>query len=164
MQTDRRWIVPSYAEYVSCNAPEAGALNTHADPVCICACYADRLIAMQPKPQINHYCGAQKDPAHPTYHECNCTATGGVHELNGSNSLRYVGAMQVQCPYFYYSEPQSQYGHQTACGVWLSYPRAGACPHHDDGQALTVDDFRAGGCTWSPRNMARNIYGSGACP
>lgn len=41
------WGVPGYATYVSCNAPEAGRLNSHADPVCICACYADRLIAMQ---------------------------------------------------------------------------------------------------------------------
>jgi hypothetical protein len=38
------WGVPGYATYVSCNAPEAGGLNSHNDPVCICACYADRLI------------------------------------------------------------------------------------------------------------------------
>ena len=58
------WGVDGYAGYVSCNAPEAGSLNSHADPVCICACYADRLIAMQPRAALEAHCGGN-DPAHP---------------------------------------------------------------------------------------------------
>jgi hypothetical protein len=138
------WEVPGFAAYVSCNAPEAGSLNKHADPVCICACYADRLIAMQPKADLEHHCGAQKDPNNPTYHDCNCTAAGGVTEPNASSSHTYVGAMAVQCPYFLYSQPVPDYGHETPCGLWLSYPRAGACPH-DEGDAGALQRPGAGG-------------------
>ena len=157
------WDVPGFAPYVSCNAPEAGSLNTHADPVCICACYADRLIAMQPKPGLEHHCGAQSDPENPTYHDCNCTAAGGVAEPNASSSHTFVGAMAVQCPYFLYSQPQADYGYETACGHWLSYPRAGACPH-DEGDAGALQQPEAGAlqgaaCTWQPRAAARNLYG-----
>ena len=98
----------------------AGSLNSHADPVCICACYADRLIAMQPKSGLEAHCGTN-DPFHPTYNDCNCTVGGGVREPAESDSIRYVGAMAVQCPYFYYPTPQQDYGWQTPCGRWYSY-------------------------------------------
>lgn len=153
------WQIPGYAPYVSCNAPEAGSLNTHANPVCICACYADRLIAMQPKKALEKSCGAQKNPAHPTYHNCNCTSTGGVQEPNASLSRRFVGAMQVRCPYFFYSQPVTNYGWETPCGKWLSFPREGACQHgSSDGHGSLLQD--ANECTWYRSSMALNIYGS----
>lgn len=148
------WDVAGFAPYVSCNAPEAGALNSHDNPVCICACYADRLIAMQPKGQLEAFCGAQADSKHPTYHACNCTATGGVRVPNGSSSLTFVGAMEVQCPYFFYSQPVPDYGFETPCGLWVSFPRAGMCA-----AGLAPGDFGAAGCTWQPHALARNLYG-----
>ena len=71
-----------------------GSLNSHADPVCICACYADRLIAMQPISDLEAHCGTN-DPAHPTYKDCNCTVGGGVREPAGSDSIRYVSGFPL---------------------------------------------------------------------
>ena len=154
------WNVAGFAPYVSCNAPEAGALNSHSNPVCICACYADRLIAMQPKAELEHHCGAQNEPAHPTYHDCNCTVNGGVREPNASASHTFVGAMAVQCPYFLYSQPVADYGHAVPCGLWLSLPKEGAC-HHDEGDGVMRPKAGAAKpCTWQRSAMARNLYGT----
>ena len=154
------WGVAGFAPYVSCNAPEAGALNSHSNPVCICACYADRLIAMQPKAELERHCGAQKDTAHPTYHDCNCTVNGGVREPNASASHTFVGAMAVQCPYFLYTQPVADYGYGVPCGLWLSLPKAGAC-HHDEGDGVMRPKAGAAKpCTWQRSAMARNLYGT----
>lgn len=84
--------VAGYAPYVSCNAPEAHVVhNDPADPVCICACYADRLIGMQPRAVIEGHCGAV-DPAHLRYPQCNCTP-GSVWPPEDSLSSLYIGAL-----------------------------------------------------------------------
>lgn len=73
-----------------------GSLNKHARPICICPCYADRLIAMQPKALIEKHCGAQQNTSAPEYLDCHCATNHSVLVRNNSESLRFVGAMQVQ--------------------------------------------------------------------
>ena len=98
----------------------AGSLNSHADPVCICACYADRLIAMQPKSDLELHCGAN-DPLQPKYNDCNCTVGGGVREPAGSDSIRYVSGLSPSLPPSFplspplVAAPMSQFQHAGGC-------------------------------------------------
>eukprot|EP01052_Picozoa_sp_SAG31_P011360 SAG31_NODE_641_length_13313_cov_5.365219_2_plen_522_part_00 len=147
---------PTYADYLSCDAPEAGSLNSHADPICICPCYADRLIAMQPKPLVEAHCGIEHNHTAPHYKDCHCGAnSSSVLVAANDSSLRYVGAMPVFCPYFYWPYPVADYGHRTPCGRWISFPKAGACPpgkrpssSSTSGESVANSNSSLRTCTW----------------
>lgn len=146
--------LPGTVHYMSCNAPEAAVVhNRPTDPVCICACYADRIIAQQSPGNITAHCGVI-DPDNFKYPACNCSK-GSVLMPHGSESLKWTGAMQVQCPYFYYLFPSSVYAKHTPCGFWLSHPRGGSCSSPDPRSpgTLGVD------CTWRRHPAAQVVYG-----
>ena len=63
----------------------------------------------------------------------------------------------MQCPYFLYDQPMENYGWETSCGLWLSYPKKAACGHEEAGLMVAEDGSAA--CTWQPRALARNLYG-----
>ena len=55
--------VEGYTRYLSCNAPEAAVVhNDKRDPICICECYADRMIAFQNRSVVEQHCGVQSVP------------------------------------------------------------------------------------------------------
>jgi hypothetical protein len=67
-----------FAPYISCNGPEAKPRNDPADPICICDVYADRMIALQSKTEMDGACGPgvmHSDGTH-TNPDCNCTGVG----------------------------------------------------------------------------------------
>lgn len=72
-----------------------------------------------------------------------------------SASLWWTGALQVQCPYFYYLTPKSAYPRRTACGVWLSHPRAGSCASPDPASPKKLGQ----GCTWQRLPTAQVVFG-----
>ena len=138
-----------WAPYVSCNAPEAKPRNTPEDPICICMCYADRLIALQPKGTIERHCGP------PVWHngtqeylQCKCApdddspagASGGISLeavadgaaskwVTPNRSKVFVGRSEVWLPYFYYQVPMPQYPSAQSIGHFYSTPRDSACAH-----------------------------------
>ena len=86
-----------FAEYTSCNAPEASVVhNDPANPVCICACYADRMIGEQPVNTITPHCGKVNASSF-VYPQCNCSADSVLMPPD-SPSLSVMGALEVQCP------------------------------------------------------------------
>ena len=71
-----------------------------------------------------------------------------------TNSLKWIGAMNVSCPYFYYLVPLNSYPLSTPCGQWYSHPRGGSClsPNPSSPRTLGSD------CTWRRENA---VMGSG---
>jgi hypothetical protein len=130
-------------DYASCNAPEAGTLNTPADPICICEVFADRMIGQQTPSQTKALCGIVLDDS--VYPACNCT-NNSVLLPASAPSRQLIGEAAVYCPYYYYSVPQEEYVGSTRCGSWYSLPRAGVCPGHT--------------CSWSYEPTVRMVYGT----
>lgn len=145
--------VPGFAPYVSCNGPEAEPRNRPEDPLCICDVYADRLIALQPASTMSAECnettwgvnGTHDDPA------CFCGANHSKWATSDS-SKRYVGAMPVYSPYFYYQLPRPEYPGARFLGYNFATPRQSKC-----GEDSELGD---NSCTWKRRRDARIVFGS----
>jgi hypothetical protein len=134
----------SWAEYVSCDAPEAGAINRPSNPVCICWVAWDRVaVSNQPAPAFNKACGSSLRD------QCNCTHNS-INVSNSSTSAHYVGKSAVYLPYCYFTHPAASYPNHTHIGDNLSTPTKGKC---NEGQALGD-----GGCTWKKQPVSRILY------
>jgi len=145
-----------FADYVSCNGPEADPRNDPADPICICNVFPDRMIGLQPSSEMDSACGAVQwasDGSHSSP-PCNCTgATGVISKWSTPNrSDYYVGAMPTWLPYFYYQTPAAAYPGAVRFGANYATPRKGECL-----QDATVGD---GGCTWLRAPAARVVWGA----
>ena len=81
-----------------------------------------------------------------------------MRQRNGSDSLHFVGAMGVRCPYFFSPVPQDYPEGSTACGRWFSFPRGGACA--DSGLDSDGVGMAEHGCSWRRQPAARNLYGT----
>jgi hypothetical protein len=112
-----------FAEYVSCNGPEANPRNDPGDPICICNVFPDRMIALQTAAEMNQACGPVQwasDGSHSSP-PCNCTgADGVVSKWSTPNTSDYfVSAMPAWLPYFYFQTPvrciPSTYPYRTTC-------------------------------------------------
>lgn len=154
---DRPW-----APYVSCNGPEAKPRNDPSDPTCMCDVYADRMIGLQTRTQMDAACGkspTKKDGTH-TANPCNCSNAGGSTQKPTkdwskwtlpSDSTQFVGRQQLWLPYFYYQRPRDTYPDTIPFGLWYSTPKAGECREDQE--------LGNGGCTWKRHARARVIWG-----
>eukprot|EP00729_Bicosta_minor_P001719 gene1719-32604_t len=143
-----------FAEYLSCNAPEASVVhNNPDDPVCICACYADRMIGEQTVNAITPHCGRVNSSSF-VYPQCNCSK-GSVLMPPDSPSISVMGALEVQCPYFYYVIPEPSYSLKTPCGMWFSHPKRGSCNYPNVSSPRKLGQ----GCTWERLPTAKVVYG-----
>lgn len=100
-----------FAEYVSCNGPEADPRNDPANPICICDVFPDRMIALQSSSEMTAACGEvqwAKDGSHSSP-PCNCTGANGVSSKWSTPNISdwFVGRMNSWLPYFYYQTPVS---------------------------------------------------------
>lgn len=144
-----------FADYASCNGPEAKPRNNPADPVCICDVYADRLIALQSVERMTQDCGNVSwypDGSHsdPT---CYCKATPESNRSQWTPPIlsdKYIGMMPTWLPYFYYQVPLRKYN-RTRFGENFSTPKKGKC--------LPDQTIGDGGCTWKPAATSRVIFG-----
>jgi hypothetical protein len=139
----RHDALPHAVEYASCNAPEAGTLNTPSDPICICEVFADRMIGQQKPNETQAPCGQVLDDS--VYPACNCTPNSVLLPASAP-SRHLIGQAAVYCPYYYYTVPQEEYAGSTRCGTWYSLPKAGVCPGPD--------------CSWSYEPTVRIVYGT----
>jgi hypothetical protein len=139
-----------WAEYVSCDAQEAGATNHPPNPVCICWCSWDRVaVSNMPASVSNKYCTRGSDGKV----VCTCADSLG----NGSRFLRpnstsaiYVSKSSVMLPYIYYTTPADAYPNSTEIGANFGTPKNGSC-----GESSALGD---GGCTWKRAPFARVLY------
>ena len=140
----------SFAEYASCNAPEAGNYSTPTNPICICACFADRLIAHQTNATVFPHC---RNPQH-AYPQCNCSKDSVLLPPN-SRSLNHIGREAVYCPYYYYTQAQPSYDplKNRPCGFWYSFPRDGECQHGSV-------SWSGSPCTWKSEPTVMVAYGT----
>ncbi|KAK3249463.1 hypothetical protein CYMTET_41108 [Cymbomonas tetramitiformis] len=147
--------VGGWAPYISCNGPEADPRNHPDDPLCICMVYADRLISLQSKTEMDSECNPttwngtkHNDPA------CNCTGPDGERSkwVVDPKSSRYVGWAPVMQPYFYYQLPRDTYPGVKKLGEWYSTPKESSCVE----TASLGDD----GCTWKRLPEVEVIYSS----
>eukprot|EP00038_Savillea_parva_P013195 m.209471 g.209471 ORF g.209471 m.209471 type:complete len:623 (+) comp24609_c0_seq1:116-1984(+) len=149
-------IPPGYAEYASCNAPEASVVhNSPTNPVCICTCYADRVIGMQAPSEVWPHCGPPQTLAGFRYPQCNCTSDS-VRLPEDSPSFTWMGALPIFCPYFYYIIPQQTYSGRVTCGTWFSHPRKGSCLSPDPRSPRSLSN---GACTWQRLDDATVVFG-----
>jgi hypothetical protein len=150
-----------FAEYISCNGPEASPRNTPSDPICICNVYADRMIGLQNVSTMDAACGPTVERADGTHaaNPCNCSRNGpqgpGPFDkwtVSHASEL-FVGSERVYLPYFYYQEQlqSHEYAGIRSFGAWFSTPSKGRC---GEDQALGTD-----GCTWKRSPRARVVYG-----
>lgn len=132
-----------FAQYASCNAPEAGGRNSPDKPLCICWCAFDRIaVSHEPTKAAIRECGravaAGQTPA------CNCTrpgsANGSILIPASSATASYVGASRVMQPYIYYRNASAPMPNSTAVGDNFSCPRHGEC-----GEGIMLG---TAGCTW----------------
>ena len=147
-------VLPSdaFAEYISCNGPEAEPRTHPEDPVCICEAYADRLIGLEPASVIDAACGIPSvDPRTGQHDAPDCNCSGSKWNLP-PNSDRYIGASTVWEPYFYYQFQRESYPGAKVAGLWYSTPAGGACS-----ETQSVGD---GNCTWKRHAVATAIYGA----
>lgn len=145
----------NFAEYMSCNAPEADIVNNqHSNPVCICACYADRIIGQQSPNTIEMHCGKTNISTF-IYPQCNCSRDS-VLMPNNSESRTWIGSMEVKCPYFKALVPQSNYSGSVSCGRWFSHPRGGSCLSPDPSSPRMWDQ----GCSWKRDPKGYSILGT----
>ena len=144
-----------WAEYTSCNGPEAAPRNHPADPLCICFVYADRLIALQNASVVEAHCdapvwagdGSHSDPP------SNCSRGGEWSKwVVPPGADRFIGRAPVWRPYFYWQLPTSAVPSAAErAGWWYSTPKATSCA---DGAKLGEGD-----CTWKRLPEARVVYG-----
>lgn len=156
-----------FADYVSCNGPEASPRNNMSDPICICDVYADRMISLQTKAEMLVSCGpvsvAKGDgmlsatclghtgsPARC----CNCSKAGSATSMwtEPAGSDRFIGQQPVFLPYFYYQAPKPTYPGTRRFGSWYSTPKMGECK---GGSTLGTN-----GCTWRLLPRARVVWGA----
>lgn len=120
-----------FARYLSCNAPEADRYgNSHERPLCICACFADRVIAKAPVNSIKAECGGGAPYFTPDYPQCNCTSTSlSALPDRSEPALRFVGRQPVLEPYYRpYTPPEAGWPPTAPPrGSWYSLPIGGAC-------------------------------------
>ena len=158
----------AFARYLSCNAPEADRYgNDHEQPLCICSCYADRVIAKAPLAEIEAECGGGAPYFDDFYPQCNCSATSQTALPPApEDALRYVGMQPVVQPYYLPSTPPEG-GWPPApageAGLWFSLPIGGAC-NGSLAEAVRAGSTRRGAepsCTWErPHNeLHRIVYG-----
>eukprot|EP00301_Raphidiophrys_heterophryoidea_P027803 c9830_g1_i1.p1 GENE.c9830_g1_i1~~c9830_g1_i1.p1 ORF type:complete len:409 (+),score=95.35 c9830_g1_i1:42-1268(+) len=103
--------VGGWADYTSCNGPEADPYNKPQDPMCICDVYADRLIANQNIEEFTLHC-ANTTWTNDTHDDPPCFCTRGnvtSKWVVSEKSDTFVGAMPVFLPYFYYELPRDTY-------------------------------------------------------
>ena len=173
-QLARQDAVPDQQD--ACLPCPKGTSST-SGPFSICDVYADRLIGQQAKERMDGEC--LKTTWNTTDHThddppCLCTESGLPTGAAGENaskwatslvSQRYVGAMPVYEPYFYYQLPRDTYPRSTLLGYNYATPKAGKCaegeplPHSSD--AVDVAGHPSStGCTWRRTPGARVVYGS----
>lgn len=139
-----------WAEYISCDAPEAGDANHPPDPVCICWCSWDRIaVSNLPENVYNAFCTVGTNGKS----TCTCddsVGNGSIFLRANSTSTRYVSKSPVTLPYIYYQTPSATYPNAVEIGANFGTPKGGSCR---DGQILGD-----GGCTWKRSAFARLIY------
>eukprot|EP01062_Namystynia_karyoxenos_P030790 TRINITY_DN2290_c7_g1_i1.p2 TRINITY_DN2290_c7_g1~~TRINITY_DN2290_c7_g1_i1.p2 ORF type:complete len:384 (+),score=112.51 TRINITY_DN2290_c7_g1_i1:74-1225(+) len=144
-----------WAQYTSCNAPEAGTRNHHSDPICICFVYADRMIAQRPLSEMQRDCLAPAPGPNGTYSDPPCLCTGpdgkrSKYEVPAAAQTA-VGRSTVMAPYFYWQIPRETYPGAAVIGYDYALPKGGECP---EGVPLGT-----AGCTWRRRPRARVLWG-----
>ena len=162
-----------FARYLSCNAPEADRYgNDHRQPLCICACYADRVIAKGPIASIDAECGGGAPYFDEYYPQCNCSATSQTAlPPPEEDALRYIGMQPVVEPYYLPATPPEA-GWPPApaggAGLWFSLPIGGACNGSLAEAVRAAGRTRRGGrrddepnCTWERphHELHRIVYG-----
>ena len=140
-----------WAEYLSCDAPEAGESNHPTTPKCICWVPWDRAaVSHQPKHVYDKYC--RKNPQGGG-DLCSCgdaVNSSSIFVKEGSTSARYIGKSPVWLPYTFYTKPQDDYPNSTDVGDNFSTPKNGSCA---ETAKLGDDD-----CTWKRQPTVRIIY------
>lgn len=112
-----------FADYISCNGPEAKPRNNREDPICICDVFADRMISLQTASEMDAACGvAPLDPTTHTHGAPDCNCSGSKWNVP-QYSDTYIGAATVWEPYFYYQSPKDTYPGARA------NERAAVCEH-----------------------------------
>ena len=117
-----------FADYVSCNGPEGAPRNIPSDPICICECYADRLISLQNATEMNATCDqpifySNNTHSNPT---CRCGARRSKWVLP-KNSDKVIGRGAAFLPYFYYQQALDSYTNVIPFGNSFSTPKGGEC-------------------------------------
>ena len=167
-----------FSGYLSCNSDEVDGVylnqsqqQTPWDPLCICICYDDRLLARQPLQELRRDCDLSPSADRlPWVDEVNCncpgtdspipavantSATGAAASMAGENpSLTFIGRAPVFLPYVGVDLKPHAVAHLpwlVASGHNYHFPRGGACA---EGEPLG-----SGGCTWRRVPAARMIYG-----
>jgi hypothetical protein len=153
--------IAGFAPYTSCNGPEAAPRTHPRDPLCICDVFPDRLIAQQSADQMAAECGAVTwNTTDSTHDSPPCVCANDTAGANASKwavpaaARRFVGAMPVYAPYFYYQYPLSEYPRSTLFGRNYATPKPGACA---EGEPIGGG---ATGCTWRRAPTARIVWGS----
>eukprot|EP00038_Savillea_parva_P028707 m.66612 g.66612 ORF g.66612 m.66612 type:complete len:300 (+) comp8371_c0_seq2:191-1090(+) len=145
-----------FADYVSCNGPEANPRNQPADPICICNVFPDRMIGLENATEMNAACGKVQWASDGTHDSppCNCTGADGVRSKwsTPNASDYYVGAMPTWLPYFYFQTPAETYPGAVRFGINYATPKKGECS-----QDAPVGQ---GGCTWRRDAAATVIWGN----
>ena len=153
-QAQKDFSLPSdvFADYISCNGPEAEPRTHPEDPLCICEVFADRMIALQTAAEMDAACGkAVVDPTTGTHSAPDCNCSGSKWNISNTSAL-YIGAATVWEPYFYYQLPKNEYPGTHIAGLWYSTPSGGACS-----EEASVGD---NGCTWKRHARAEAIFGA----
>eukprot|EP01065_Artemidia_motanka_P044843 TRINITY_DN6446_c0_g1_i1.p1 TRINITY_DN6446_c0_g1~~TRINITY_DN6446_c0_g1_i1.p1 ORF type:complete len:389 (+),score=24.83 TRINITY_DN6446_c0_g1_i1:110-1276(+) len=145
-----------WASYISCNAPEAGTKNTHANPICICMVFADRMQAHQTTAEIGAHCDQQKSTGNGTFDNptCRCRSADGKNfseYVVPARSGTHIGRAPVMKPFFYYQRPRESYPVTGVIGENFALPRGGEC--------VNGEEIGTGGCTWRRLPRARVLWG-----
>eukprot|EP00750_Incisomonas_marina_P019319 INCI3286.1.p1 GENE.INCI3286.1~~INCI3286.1.p1 ORF type:complete len:530 (-),score=83.09 INCI3286.1:192-1781(-) len=141
-----------FADYVSCNGPEAKPRNNKEDPICICDVFADRMISLQTAAQMGAACGvAPLDPTTHTHGAPDCNCSGSKWNVPAYSDT-FIGAATVWEPYFYYQSPKDTYPGTRIGGLWYSAPKKGTC---NETQSVGTGD-----CTWKRHSSADVVYGA----
>ena len=145
-----------WAEYVSCDAPEAGESNHPTDPVCVCWVSWDRaVVSHEPAHVYAKYCNVTSSGHHHGAHPCTCddaNETGSIFLRDGSTSARFVGKSAVYLPYTFYTTPRESWPatDNSSVGDNFSTPKNGSCA-----EGAKLGDA---GCTWKRLPRARIMY------
>jgi hypothetical protein len=152
-------LVGGWADYISCNGPEADPYNSPEDPICICDVWPDRMIGLQTKAVMDAACGpiTWAGDTHDSP-PCNCTDAHGntTKWVVSEKSRRYPGIIPTYLPFFYFQVPADTYPGAQQIGWFYSTPANGTCA--SDAQPLGTGDAD---CTWRAEPLSRMVYAAG---